>query len=228
MRIEVVQLKRGNKATLEAVLRGERKPADGEPIFEIDTGRLKFGDGQRDYIDLKYFGADDIEITGSLDGQILIYNKSLDKWEPKNLADNQSIEYSTDGLQIAGFGPDKQGASPVVNVVNDKGEIKGEIVWKQALTDEILETKVEEAKQAAYNAEQSASNALIGASDAEKAAKKAEQARDATVALLGEKFWFGTRAEYETEVIGQNQLKEGTIYFIRDYDWENFPNQGGN
>ena len=228
MRIEVVQLKRGNKATLEAVLRGERKPADGEPIFEIDTGRLKFGDGQRDYIDLKYFGADDIEITGSLDGQILIYNKSLDKWEPKNLADNQSIEYSTDGLQIAGFGPDKQGASPVVNVVNDKGEIKGEIVWKQALTDEILETKVEEAKQAAYNAEQSASNALIGASDAEKAAKKAEQARDATVALLGEKFWFGTRAEYETEVIGQNQLKEGTIYFIRDYDWENFSNQGGN
>ena len=79
MRIEVVQLKRGNKATLEAVLRGERKPADGEPIFEIDTGRLKFGDGQHDYIDLKYFGADDIEITGSLDGQILIYNKSLDK-----------------------------------------------------------------------------------------------------------------------------------------------------
>ena len=228
MRIEVVQLKRGNKATLEAVLRGERKPADGEPIFEIDTGRLKFGDGQRDYIDLKYFGADDIEITGSLDGQILIYNKSLDKWEPKNLADNQSIEYSTDGLQIAGFGPDKQGASPVVNVVNDKGEIKGEIVWKQALTDEILETKVEEAKQAAYNAEQFASQALIGASDAEKAAKKAEQARNATVALLGEKFWFGTRAEYETEVIGQNQLKEGTIYFIRDYDWENFPNQGGN
>ena len=222
MRIEVVRLKRGNKATLETVLRGERKPADGEPIFEIDTGRLKFGDGQRDYIDLKYFGADDIEITGSLDGQILIYNESLDKWEPKAFTDDKSIEYSDDGLQIAGFGPDKQGASPVVNVVNNKGEI----VWKQALTDEILETKVEEAKQAAYNAEQSASNALIGASDAEKAAKKAEQARDATVALLGEKFWFGTRAEYETEVIGQNQLKEGTIYFIRDYDWENFPNPG--
>ena len=224
MRTEVVQLKRDNKATLEAVLRGESKPADGEPIFEIDTGRLKFGDGQRDYIDLKYFGADDIEITGSLDGQILIYNKSLDKWEPKNLTDNQSIEYSTDGLQIAGFGPDKQGASPVVNVVNNKGEI----VWKQALTDEILETKVEEAQQAADNAKQFASQTLIDACKAEKAAKQAEQFRNATAALLGEKFWFGTRAEYETEVIGQNQLKEGTIYFIRDYDWENFPNQGGN
>lgn len=79
MRIEVVQLKRGNRAALEAVLRGERKPADGEPIFETDTGKLKFGDGQHDYIDLGYFGADDIEITGSLDGQILIYNESLDK-----------------------------------------------------------------------------------------------------------------------------------------------------
>ena len=79
MRIEVIQLKRGNKDTLEAVLCGERKPADGEPIFEIDTGKLKFGDGQRDYKDLDYFGAHNIEITGSLDGQILIYNESLDK-----------------------------------------------------------------------------------------------------------------------------------------------------
>ena len=222
MRIEVIQLKRGNKATLEAVLRGERKPADGEPIFEIDTGRLKFGDGQRDYIDLKYFGADDIEITGSLDGQILIYNKSLDKWEPKNLADNQSIEYSNGGLQIAGFGKDKQGASPVVNVVDDKGEI----VWKQAITDETLDAKVNLANEAATRAGQSAANALRDAGLAQQAAGQAEQFRDLTAQLLGDKFWFGTRAEYETEIIGQNQLKEGTIYFIRDYDWDNFPNPG--
>ena len=79
MRIEVIQLKRGNKAVLEAVLRGERKPADGEPIFEIDTGKLKFGDGQRDYVDLEYFRTGDVEIVGSLDGQILIYNESLGK-----------------------------------------------------------------------------------------------------------------------------------------------------
>ena len=79
MRIEVVQLKRGNRAALEAVLRGERKPADGEPIFEIDTGKLKFGDGQHDYIDLEYFRTGGVEIAGSLDGQILIYNESLDK-----------------------------------------------------------------------------------------------------------------------------------------------------
>lgn len=218
MRIEVIQLKRGNKAALEAVLRGERKPADGEPIFEIDTGKLKFGDGQRDYVDLEYFKAKDIEIEGSLDGQILIYNESLDKWEPKNLADNQSIEYSNDGLQIAGFGPDKQGAGPIVN--------EGRIIWKQAVTDDVLEAKVAIANEAAYRAGQSEANALRDAGFAKQYAEQAEQFRDLTAQLLGDKFWFGTRAEYETEIIGQNQLKEGTIYFIRDYDWDNFPNPG--
>ena len=184
MRIEVVQLKRGNRAALEAVLRGERKPADGEPIFETDTGKLKFGDGQQDYIDLGYFGADDIEITGSLDGQILIYNKALDKWEPKNLADNQSIEYTQDGLRIAGFGTDKQGASPVVNVVNNKGEI----VRKQAITDETLDAKVNLANEAAHSAGQSAANALRDAGLAQQAAGQAEQFRDLTAQLLDDKF----------------------------------------
>ena len=79
MRIEVIQLKRGNKDILEAVLRGERKPADGEPIFEIDTGKLKFGDGQHNYDELEYFKARDIEIAESLNGQILIYNESSGK-----------------------------------------------------------------------------------------------------------------------------------------------------
>ena len=218
MRIEVIQLKRGNKDTLEAVLCGERKPADGEPIFEIDTGKLKFGDGQRDYKDLDYFGAHNIEITGSLDGQILIYNESLDKWEPKAFTDDKSIEYSDDGLKIVGFGPDKQGAGPIVN--------EGRIIWKQAITDETLDAKVNLANEAASRAGQSAANALRDAGLAQQAAEQAEQFRDLTAQLLGDKFWFGTRAEYETEIIGQNQLKEGTIYFIRDYDWDNFPNPG--
>ncbi len=218
MRIEVVQLKRGNRAALEAVLRGERKPADGEPIFEIDTGKLKFGDGQHNYVDLEYFRTGDVEIAGSLDGQILIYNESLDKWEPKAFADDKSIEYSDDGLQIVGFGPDKQGAGPIVN--------EGRIIWKQAVTDDVLEAKVAIANEAAYSAGQSAANALRDAGLAQQAAGQAEQFRDLTAQLLGDKFWFGTRAEYETEIIGQHQLKEGTIYFIRDYDWENFPNPG--
>ena len=218
MRIEVVQLKRGNRAALEAVLRGERKPADGEPIFEIDTGKLKFGDGQRDYIDLEYFRTGDVEIAGSLDGQILIYNESLDKWEPKAFADDKSIEYSDDGLKIVGFGPDKQGAGPIVN--------EGRIIWKQAITDETLDAKVAIANEAAYRAGQSEANALRDAGLAKQYAGQAEQFRDITAQLLNDKFWFGTRDEYETEIIGQNKLKEGTIYFIRDYDWGTFPNPG--
>ena len=218
MRIEVIQLKRGEKKALEAVLRGERKPADGEPIFEINTGKLKFGDGQHNYDELEYFKAKDIEIAGSLDGQILIYNESLDRWEPKAFADDKSIEYSDDGLQIVGFGPDKQGAGPIVN--------DGRIIWKQAITDETLDAKVNIANEAAYSAGQSAANALRDAGLAKQYAEQAEQFRDLTAQLLGDKFWFGTRAEYETEIIGQHQLKEGTIYFIRDYDWENFPNPG--
>ena len=180
MRIEVIQLKRGNKTALEAVLRGERKPADGEPIFEIDTGKLKFGDGQHDYIDLEYFKAKDIEIAGSLGGQILIYNESLDKWEPKNLADNQSIEYSDDGLQIVGFSPDKQGAGPIVN--------DGRITWKQAITDETLDAKVKLAEDAAARAGQFEYNAIQAAGVAQQAAKQAEQFRDLTAQLLDDKF----------------------------------------
>ena len=218
MRIEVVQLKRGNRAALEAVLRGERKPADGEPIFEIDTGKLKFGDGQHNYVDLEYFRTGDVEIAGSLDGQILIYNESLDKWEPKAFADDKSIEYSDDGLKIVGFGPDKQGAGPIVN--------EGRIIWKQAITDETLDAKVAIANEAAYRAGQSEANALRDAGLAKQYAGQAEQFRDITAQLLNEKFWFGTRDEYETEIIGQNKLKEGTIYFIRDYDWGTFPNPG--
>ena len=180
MRIEVIQLKRGNKEALEAVLRGERKPADGEPIFEIDTGKLKFGDGQQDYINLEYFKAKDIEIAGSLDGQILIYNELSGKWEPKAFADDKSIEYSDDGLQIAGFGPDKQGTGPIVN--------DGRIIWKQAITDETLDAKVNLAKEAADHAGQSAANALRDAGLAQQAAGQAEQFRDLTAQLLNDKF----------------------------------------
>ena len=180
MRIEVIQLKRGNKAALEAVLRGERKPADGEPIFETDTGKLKFGDGQQDYIDLEYFRTGDVEIVGSLDGQILIYNESSGKWEPRAFADDKSIEYSTDGLQIAGFGPDKQGTGPIVN--------DGRIIWKQAITDETLDAKVNLAKEAADQAGQSAANALKAVDNAQQAAGRAEQFMNLTAQLLGDKF----------------------------------------
>lgn len=54
--IQKIQLKRGNKNVLELVLKNSNRPASGEPIYELDTGKLKIGDGIHDYVDLAYFG----------------------------------------------------------------------------------------------------------------------------------------------------------------------------
>ena len=54
--IQKIQLKRGTKNILELVLKNHNRPASGEPIYELDTGRLKIGDGIHDYADLAYFG----------------------------------------------------------------------------------------------------------------------------------------------------------------------------
>ena len=50
-----LKFKRGNKADLDAMLAGVNKPKRGEPIWEIDTNRLKIGDGENDYSALPYF-----------------------------------------------------------------------------------------------------------------------------------------------------------------------------
>lgn len=54
--IQKIQLKRGAEKTLKLVLKNSNRPASGEPIYELDTGRLKIGDGIHDYADLAYFG----------------------------------------------------------------------------------------------------------------------------------------------------------------------------
>lgn len=53
-KITSLQFKRGNKADLTSVLVGESRPFKGEPIWEIDTNRLKIGDGITDYGNLPY------------------------------------------------------------------------------------------------------------------------------------------------------------------------------
>ena len=83
-------------------------------------------------------------------------------------------------MQIAGFGPDKQGAGPIVN--------EGRIIWKQAVTDDVLDAKVNLANEAATRAGQSAANALRDAGLAQQAAGQAEQFRDLTAQLLDDKF----------------------------------------
>lgn len=53
-KITSIQFKRGTKQALTALLQGSSKPFRGEPIWEIDTNRLKIGDGENDYSDLPY------------------------------------------------------------------------------------------------------------------------------------------------------------------------------
>lgn len=68
---QIIKLKRGLKAKLEEVLVGEFKPQQGEPIFEIDTNKLKIGDGVNNYAALPYIGGD-----GGI--QKLVYNSVVD------------------------------------------------------------------------------------------------------------------------------------------------------
>lgn len=75
--ISTLQLKRGTKENLIKVLQGHRRPLAGEPILEIDTNRLKFGDGKLDYEWLPYFQDAQFEIKDPLSGQILVYNEDL-------------------------------------------------------------------------------------------------------------------------------------------------------
>lgn len=53
-KITSIQFKRGTKQALTAILQGSSKPLKGEPIWEIDTNRLKIGDGENDYSSLPY------------------------------------------------------------------------------------------------------------------------------------------------------------------------------
>lgn len=52
--ISTIQVKRGTKAALEKVLRGDSKPLSGELIYETDTNKIKVGDGVNDYVSMPY------------------------------------------------------------------------------------------------------------------------------------------------------------------------------
>lgn len=59
--ITSIQFKRGNKIALELVLVGDKKPLKGEPIWEIDTNKLKIGNGIDDYVNLPYLNGGESE-----------------------------------------------------------------------------------------------------------------------------------------------------------------------
>jgi len=212
MKISVIQLKRGIRTRLVASLRGINAPKEGEPIYEIDSGKLYIGDGVTDFefLDPIAGNGGDIQIESATDGQTLVYNETLDKWEAKNLADGQSIEYGENGLRIAGFTGQvsQNGLFPMAN--------NGNIIWQSPVSDADLSNAVETARNQANKAEQEAlsaeNSAALAARDAANTALMVEQ----TAALYGSKFWYGTVAEYTTEVVNAGKLTEGTIYFIID------------
>jgi hypothetical protein len=81
--IKKIQFKRGLKAVLEEKLVSNDLgvPAVGEPIFEMDTGKLKIGDGETAYVDLPYFGEStevkeepNFIIQDPLSNQVLLYD----------------------------------------------------------------------------------------------------------------------------------------------------------
>jgi len=61
--ITSIQFKRGNKETLNArLVEGDLGiPLRGEPIWEIDTNRIKIGNGVDSYANLDYFSGDTID-----------------------------------------------------------------------------------------------------------------------------------------------------------------------
>ena len=63
--ISNIQFKRGTKSALESKLAGELKPLKGEPIWEIDSNKIRIGDGINDYKDLPYINmtADDEDLV---------------------------------------------------------------------------------------------------------------------------------------------------------------------
>ena len=63
--ISNIQFKRGTKSALESKLVSDLKPLKGEPIWEIDSNKIRIGDGINDYKDLPYINmtADDEDLV---------------------------------------------------------------------------------------------------------------------------------------------------------------------
>lgn len=153
--ITSIQFKRGTKIALERELVDSRKPSKGEPIWELDTNKLKIGDGVNDYIDLDYLSGQ------SEDSELVItgyyYSNGFYK-EPQHInvlpryvtklyydiPTGQIYYYSTDGLyhrlvQLVQVDSNLPG---LVKLYSSKGQNTDGTMTQKAITDE-LNKKVE-------------------------------------------------------------------------------------
>lgn len=84
--ISSIQFKRGAKVDLERVLVGEKRPTAGEPIWELDTNKLKIGDGIHDYVELPYLAdgsdATNLFLTGYYDRELDVFWNEEGKVNP--------------------------------------------------------------------------------------------------------------------------------------------------
>lgn len=221
MTIKLIQFKRGAGAALKRELRGDAKrPASGEPIFEIDSNSLKIGDGVHDYADLPYIsgsggsgGPDDrFVIKDPVANQILIYDETSYKWINKDLADNSTLEYLAEkGLTLKNFEAAKQGQ------IATKDSIQG-LVWTDPVSTELLDTKVAQAEQArdaaqthANTAGTKAVDAALAASEANTSAYNAQHIVEYELpAAIGKKLQFMPIADYNA----LPQITKDCFYFL--------------
>ena len=115
--IQKIQLKRGTKKVLDLVLKDSNRPASGEPIYELDTGRLKIGDGINDYAKLAYFGKKlvynnifEFPTVGEEGTLYIVNNGNSYIWDAQN---KRYKVLFLDNRQFYGL------------ILNDKGEIIG-------------------------------------------------------------------------------------------------------
>ena len=216
VKIKTIQFKRGLKASLEAKLTAEALgvPFAGEPIFEMDTGKLKIGDGKTAYIDLPYLQGTSVDenlpnfiIQDPLSNQVLLYDEETQSWVNKDLADKESIIYLAErGLTIKGYDEASQGYMLV------KDQTKG-LAWVRPLDSTQLNESVTAATEAMNQASAYSVQAGNAAVNAEKAEGNANRINQQTMTWVNEKFWWGSIEEYNQH-ISENGLNPGTFYFI--------------
>lgn len=214
--IKNIQFKRGLKAILEARLveNDLGVPKIAEPIYESDTGKLKIGDGEHSYKDLPYISGEDARfiIQDPLEGQVLLYDETIQAWVNKNLADKESIIYLTDrGLTIQGFDTATHRQMLVKDISSDG---KTSLVWTDPVSLDQANTAIVLAEGHATAAANSAQDAANEKSKAMTFAAQAERAKIKTMEWVNSKFWWGTLEEYNEE-IAKNGLNPGTFYFVR-------------
>ena len=191
----VIQFRRADANRWEEV---NPIPREGEPGFEIDTGKLKIGDGHTPWNELAYVsggggGSFPVIIEDPTDKQILLYNAETQSWQNYKLADEDSIIYLDDnGLSLKGYEEANQGQMLVKDM--EEG-----LAWINPVSDAQIQEAVQSAGESAGRASMSAI----------QAGNFAGQAAQSAAAVEG-KFWYGTMEEYNA----LETINRSTIYII--------------